>query len=114
MGLFDESAAALTHVFAGACGEVVSYSRGPLSLGLTAWRSRTDLAVATADGLVTVFESWDWHLAAADLADALGDPRAGDRVRDASGHLYEVMEVPGGRPWRDVQGILRIHTKVVA
>jgi hypothetical protein len=113
MGLLADAAAALACSLAGGEGAAVEYSRGTVKLMVVAWRSRTDLQVATADGLVTDFESWDWHLAAVDLADVFGDPQAGDRIRDAGG-LYEVMEVPGGRPWRDVQGVLRIHTKGVA
>lgn len=114
MGLLADAAAALACSLAGGDGAPVEYSRGTLKLMVVAWRSRTDLQVATADGLVTDFESWDWHLAAVDLADVFGDPQAGDRIRDGQARLYEVMEVPGGRPWRDVQGVLRIHTKVVA
>jgi len=114
MGILADAAAALAATLAGGEGAPVEYSRGTLKGMVVAWRSRTDLQVENADGLVTTFESWDWHLAAADLVDVFGDPQAGDRIRDGQGALYEVMEVPGGRPWRDVQGVLRIHTKVVA
>lgn len=114
MGVFDVSAAALADVFAGACGETVSYSRDSSSVDLVAWRSPlvVALAVDSGDGALIQYESWEWHLAAADL-EGLGLPEPGDRIAAADDRTYEVLEIPGmGCYVGDV--LLRVHTKLVS
>jgi hypothetical protein len=111
MGVFEDSAAAVAGVFAGAAGETIQYQRGETSVEATAWRSPQPLAFAAdlGAGVLVEYESWEWHLAAAALED-LARPEQGDRIEAADGRIYEVLPVPGMGCYVG-DALLRIHTK---
>jgi len=113
MTIFSDSEARLGAVYASAVGETVGYSRGDTSASLAAWRSPQPQAfgVDQGGGVLVEFESWEWHLAAADLGD-LGVPAIADRITAADGRVYEVVAPPGGQSYVG-DALLRIHTKHV-
>jgi len=111
MGLFEDSAAAVAGVFAGAAGETVQYRRGAGCVDLTAWRSPQPLAFAvdSGQGVLVEYQSWEWHLTAADLGE-LAAPEQGDRIEAADGRVYEVLAMPGQKCYIG-DALLRVHTK---
>jgi hypothetical protein len=113
MGLFEDSAAALAGVFAGAAGETVQYRRGETEVDLVAWRSPQPLAFAvdSGAGVLVEYESWEWHLEASALGELVA-PECGDRLTAADGRTYEVLPVPGMGCYVG-DALLRVHTKKV-
>jgi len=102
--------------------DLVTYSRGQMSVRLLASGGPQPLR---AEGDVGVRVEWanrDWLIAAADLV--LGgnvvEPAKGDVIRldDATGatHVYQVLALPGEAVWRwsDAHNVLRrVHSKYV-
>ena len=113
MGIFADTEAAVAAVFLGAAGEDVQYRRGLAALRLTAWRSPQPVVfgVDAGQGAVIQYQSWEWHLRAADLG-SLKAPEPRDRIEAADGRVYEVLEVPGQACYHP-GALLRIHTKFV-
>jgi len=113
MGVFEDSAAALARLMAGACGETVQYERGETVVCLTAWRSPEAVAFAvdSGAGVLVEYQSWEWHLEAVALGQ-LARPEQGDRIEAADGRAYEVLAMPGQKCYIG-DALLRVHTKRV-
>ena len=95
---------------------MVTYRRGALWAEVRATVGRTTFQTTDDYGAVQEWQSRDYLILAADLAD-IGLPQAGDTIVEADGAAYEVL-APGGEPawrWSDPYGrTLRIHTKQVS
>jgi len=109
--------AALVAALKAAQGQAATYQRGETSVTLTAWASPPETgAVDSGAGVLEAYESWDWHIEAADLG-SLGLPQEGDRITDAAGRVYEVLPPPGRKAWQysaSDKTLLRVHTKFIA
>lgn len=95
---------------------LVTYRRGATELVVPATIGMTTFEQQDSDGIVTRFQSRDFIITAADIAD-LGEPVVGDEIDEVhSGTQYtnEVMAVAGGPAWRWADAYreaIRVHTK---
>ena len=96
----------------------VVYSRAGDSAETLATVGRTSFEASDDEGVVQEWESRDFLILTADLAD-FGLPQPGDRIAETDGQqtlVYEVMALPSQTPWRysdPYRKTLRIHTKQV-
>ena len=96
----------------------VTYRRGEQSVGLRATLGRSDPTIDNGAGFPLGIAAADFIVTPSDLV--IGgnpvEPAAGDRITDQDGRVFEVLEVPGGMPWRFTdpeRTAMRIHTKQV-
>lgn len=96
----------------------VTYQRGAQSVGLRATLGGSDLTIDQSAGFPLAVRSADFIVTPSDLViDGVSvEPAAGDRITDPAGRVFEVLEIPGGMPWRFTdpeRTAMRIHTKQV-
>lgn len=96
----------------------VTYQRGAQSVGLRATLGSSDLTIDNGTGFPLVVQSADFIVTPSDLViDGVPvEPAAADRITDSGGGVFEVLEIPGGMPWRFTdpeRTAMRIHTKQV-
>lgn len=98
------------------CGEPVLYSRGNVSVTMTAVRGMTTHEQQDQTGAIVMAHVHDFLLHTETLMVSIigGLPKRGDIITDDSGTQYEVLSLGDSPPWRfsDPQGIkIRVHTK---
>jgi hypothetical protein len=100
--------------------EAVTYTFADAStVSVQATRGRSEFEMVDQNGIQHELSTRDFLLHAADLkqSDTVVTPTAGETITDASGNVYEVMQITGVPSWQysdPGETILRIHTKVVA
>lgn len=120
MSRLDDATARLHARLRAVRGTAVTYRRGPDSVQLTAIVGATP--TERDDGAGTIVRSTvrDYLIAAAELV--LGGepttPQRGDRIEEASGHVFEVMPAiaKGQLPWRystPGRDTYRVHTRLI-
>ena len=103
-------------------GVTLTYTRGANSVAITGTVSLHEYQVADAEGIITVVNSRDYIVHAADLiiSGAEITPRAGDRIAetiDSTVNTFEVMSIDGTRAFEPVDPdnvLLKIHTKRIS
>ncbi len=117
----NRMARAVSHLadrFMDFASETVSYTRGALSVAVQATRGRTPFERLDG-GVVVAFESADfiikWSLLTFD-GSAVVIPRAGDRITDANGKVFEVNVPDNSAVYESIGGnlVVKIHTKAVS
>ena len=83
----------------------VTYQRSPsVTVQLTATIGKTTFRLEDEQGFLTVFQSRDYSFETAELilAGAETRPQRGDRIIEASGHVYELMQLTSGGTDEDI------------
>lgn len=118
MSRLDDATARLHARLRAVRGTAVTYRRGLASVQLTATVGATP--TERDDGAGTIVRSTvrDYLIAVSELV--LGGeavtPQRGDRIEEASGHVYEVMPVGKEAAWRystPGRDTYRVHTRLI-
>jgi hypothetical protein len=97
--LFDKAKTWLPAMVQSAAGGTVTYTRSATSISLTAVLGQTVFASNVEGGARIEFGDRDYLILVSDLT--LGTPQIGDRITDADGLVFELMDTPTGEPaWR--------------
>ena len=114
----SEAVTKLAGVFANHASITITYSRGDSGVGgIPATVGRTLTEMLTGDVMV-LYENRDFLIQSALLIldGELVVPKNGDRITEASGQAYEVLELPGQPCWAWIDGgreVMRIHAKMI-
>lgn len=115
--LFQKARSWLPGMVQAAAGESITYTRGAVSITLTAVLGRTVYASNEEGGGRIIWGDGDFLILAADLA-TFGTPRLGDRISVTLGGetaAFEVQDPATGEPpwrWSDPQQTqYRVHCK---
>ena len=113
--MLRDGAAWLTRQIANHASDPITYSRGAVSLSITATKGTTSFDSEQSDGSMIRFESIDYLIEAATLTPTMGLPQDGDLIHDGD-HTYELLALNGAQPFRYSdrhRTIIRVHTKQI-
>ena len=113
--MLSEGAAWLNKQLLDNASDLITYSRGAITMSLCATIGSTAWDSEQADGSMIRFESRDYMIEAAKLVPLLGLPQDGDIIHDGK-QTYEVLAMNGTQPFRYSdrhRTILRVHTKQI-